>query len=73
MQYRIASANEYVVVTGNGVENLKITKKALVWPFQKSSVISIQRTYPSPAKLDLCFSFPNKWTQPSTSRLFCKL
>lgn len=41
MYYRIADANEYVVVTGSGIENLKIAKKALVWPFQKSNVISI--------------------------------
>lgn len=41
MPYRIADANEYVVVTGSGIENLKIVKKAFVWPFQKSNVISI--------------------------------
>lgn len=29
------------MVTGSGIEDVQITKKAFVWPFQRSSVISI--------------------------------
>jgi len=41
MVYSIADANEYLVITGYGVEDVKITKKAWVWPFQRCSRISV--------------------------------
>jgi hypothetical protein len=33
--YHIANANEYLVVTGAGIDDLHICKKAYVWPWQK--------------------------------------
>ena len=39
--YKVSDANSYVVVTGYGISDVKIVKKAVVWPFQKSSTISI--------------------------------
>jgi hypothetical protein len=41
MVYAIADANEYLVITGSGIEDVKITKKAWVWPFQRCSRISV--------------------------------
>lgn len=35
MRYYIASANEYLVITGAGIDDLRICKKALVYPWQK--------------------------------------
>ena len=39
--YHVADANSYITVTGNGIDDVKIVKKAIVWPFQKASTISI--------------------------------
>jgi flotillin len=39
--YHVADANSYIIVTGYGIENVKIVKKAMVWPFQRVSTISI--------------------------------
>ncbi|KAK4737420.1 hypothetical protein R3W88_001117 [Solanum pinnatisectum] len=39
--YRIARASEFLVITGIGINELKITKKALVWPLQKCQVIDV--------------------------------
>lgn len=39
MRYYIASANEYLVVTGAGIPDLRICKKALVYPWQKVRTI----------------------------------
>ncbi|EED21847.1 flotillin domain protein [Talaromyces stipitatus ATCC 10500] len=41
MRYYIASANEYLVITGAGIPDLRICKKALVYPWQKISRISV--------------------------------
>ena len=41
MVYAIADANEYLVITGQGIEDVKITKKAWIWPFQRCSRISV--------------------------------
>ncbi|EEA25963.1 hypothetical protein TMatcc_005786 [Talaromyces marneffei ATCC 18224] len=41
MRYYIASANEYLVITGAGIDDLRICKKALVYPWQKMSRISV--------------------------------
>jgi len=36
MSYKIAAPDEYLAITGMGVRNeVKITKAAWVWPFQK--------------------------------------
>jgi flotillin len=39
--YHVAEPNSYLVVTGAGVNGLKLTKKALVLPFQKITKISV--------------------------------
>ena len=39
--YKVADANQYVLVTGYGIEDVHIVKKAVIWPFQKASTISI--------------------------------
>lgn len=41
MWYRVARASEFLVITGIGINELKITKKALVWPLQKCRVIDV--------------------------------
>lgn len=41
MGYHVSDANSYLVVTGGNIEDIKIVKKAFVYPWQKSSVISI--------------------------------
>ncbi|KAI4239987.1 MAG: hypothetical protein L6R40_005419 [Gallowayella cf. fulva] len=41
MGYNVSDANSYLVITGGGIEDVKIVKKAWVWPWQKSSRISI--------------------------------
>jgi flotillin len=44
MVYAIADANECLVITGSGIEDVKITKKTWVWPFQRYSRISVLPT-----------------------------
>jgi flotillin len=39
--YHAAEPNSYLVITGAGVKGLKLTKKAMVYPFQKVAKISI--------------------------------
>lgn len=41
MWYNISEANEYLVVTGAGIEDIRIVKKAFVYPWQKCSRISV--------------------------------
>ncbi|KAJ8565550.1 hypothetical protein K7X08_008126 [Anisodus acutangulus] len=41
MLYRVTRASEFLVITGIGINELKITKKALVWPLQKCRVIDV--------------------------------
>ncbi|KAL8994985.1 MAG: hypothetical protein Q9169_005184 [Polycauliona sp. 2 TL-2023] len=41
MGYNISDANSYLVITGGGIEDIKIVKKAWVWPWQKHTRISI--------------------------------
>lgn len=41
MGYHISDANSYIVVTGGGIEDVHIVKKAFVYPWQKHSIISI--------------------------------
>lgn len=40
--FRIAAPDEYLAITGMGVQNVKITKKAWVWPFQRCMRFSVQ-------------------------------
>ncbi|PON88518.1 Flotillin [Trema orientale] len=35
MRYRVASPSEYLAITGSGIDDIKLAKKALVWPFQR--------------------------------------
>lgn len=39
--YHVSDANSYLVVTGGGIDDVKIVKKAFIYPWQKYSVISI--------------------------------
>ncbi|KAL8840013.1 MAG: hypothetical protein Q9170_001497 [Blastenia crenularia] len=41
MGYNISDANSYLVITGGGITDVKIVKKAWIWPWQKHSRISI--------------------------------
>ncbi|KAL8835109.1 MAG: hypothetical protein Q9176_007103 [Flavoplaca citrina] len=41
MGYNVSDANSYLVITGGGIPDIKIVKKAWVWPWQKHSRISI--------------------------------
>ena len=39
--YYVSKPNTYLTVTGQGIDDVKIAKKALILPFQKVSTISI--------------------------------
>ncbi|SLM41137.1 Flotillin family [Lasallia pustulata] len=41
MGYHVSDANSYIVITGGGVTDVKIVKKAWVWAWQKHAKISI--------------------------------
>lgn len=41
MWYHISDASEYLVVTGAGVEDVRIVKKAFVYPWQRVARISV--------------------------------
>ena len=41
MGYHVSDANSYLVITGGGIEDLKVVRKAYVYPWQKYSTISI--------------------------------
>ena len=41
MGYHVSDANSYIVVTGGGIPDVHIVKKAFVYPWQKHSRISI--------------------------------
>lgn len=41
MGYHVSDANSYIVVTGGGIPDINIVKKAFVYPWQKHSIISI--------------------------------
>ncbi|CAL5427502.1 unnamed protein product [Camellia sinensis] len=42
MWYRVAKASEFLVITGAGIEEIKLAKKAfIVWPFQKCTVFDV--------------------------------
>lgn len=35
MSYKIAAPDEYLAITGMGIDNIKITKAAWLFPFQR--------------------------------------
>ena len=39
MGYNVSDANSYLVITGGGIEDVKICKKAWVWSWQKVSYL----------------------------------
>ena len=41
MGYHVSNANSYLVITGGGIKDIHIVKKAFVYPWQKHSTISI--------------------------------
>lgn len=41
MRFCISEANEYLVVTGAGIEDVRVVKKAVVYPWQKVARISV--------------------------------
>jgi flotillin len=41
MWYHISDANEYLVVTGAGVDDVRIVKKAFIYPWQRVARISV--------------------------------
>ena len=41
MWYHVSEPNSYLAVTGVGIDNVRITKKSFVMPFQKVTKISI--------------------------------
>jgi flotillin len=41
VRYHVAEPNSYLVITGAGIDKVLIRKKALVYPFQKVTKISI--------------------------------
>ncbi|KAI1439072.1 hypothetical protein GGR50DRAFT_690836 [Xylaria sp. CBS 124048] len=42
MPYKIAAPDEYLAITGMSIKNVRITKTAWVWPFQKCTRFSVQ-------------------------------
>jgi flotillin len=40
MRYRVAEPNSYLAVTGVGIDNVQITRKSWVVPFQKMIKVS---------------------------------
>jgi flotillin len=41
MWYQISEANEYLVLTGAGIDDVRIVKKAFVYPWQRCARISV--------------------------------
>ena len=41
MWYHVSEPNSYLAVTGVGIDNVRITKKCFIMPFQKVTKISI--------------------------------
>ncbi|KAL5698448.1 Flotillin-like protein 4 [Ranunculus cassubicifolius] len=39
--YKVASASEYLVISGIGIEDIRITKKGWIWPGQSCSVFDV--------------------------------
>jgi flotillin len=41
MWYHVSEPNSYLAITGVGIDNVRITKKSFIMPFQKVTKISI--------------------------------
>ncbi|CAI9097428.1 OLC1v1033856C1 [Oldenlandia corymbosa var. corymbosa] len=41
MYYKVAKASEFLAITGAGISDIKITKKAIIWPFQRCRIIDV--------------------------------
>jgi flotillin len=39
--FKVANANEYLVITGLGISDIKLVKKAVIWPGQKCTTFSM--------------------------------
>lgn len=39
MNYNVAEPNEYIVITGAGIEGVKVCKKTISWPGQSVSKV----------------------------------
>jgi flotillin len=50
MWYMVSEANEYIAVTGWGIEDVKVIKKGIIYPGQKACKFSIT---PESYSLDL--------------------
>lgn len=55
-RYHVSDANSYLVITGGGVKDVKIVKKAWILPWQKVRVAQC-----SPSALD---DYPKLYSQP---------
>lgn len=47
MGYNVSDANSYLVITGGGIPDVKICKKAWVWSWQKVKYSALHNIYPS--------------------------
>jgi flotillin len=41
MGYKVANASEFLVITGAGIEDIKLEKKAFIWPGQECSILDL--------------------------------
>ncbi|PON88519.1 Flotillin [Trema orientale] len=41
INYRVASPSEYLAITGSGIDDIKLAKKALIWPFQRCTRLDV--------------------------------
>lgn len=81
--YHVSDANSYLVVTGGGIDDVKIVKKAFVYPWQKYSIISIspfdfEITLQAMTTEKLQFSLPAVFTigpddEPEKLRRYAKI
>lgn len=39
--YQAAKPDEYLAITGAYIKDVKISKKAMIWPYQKVSLLSM--------------------------------
>lgn len=67
LRYRVAGPSQYIVRTGLGIQDISVTKKAVVWPFQKYKIMSVEPTT-FPIEVDamsahrIPFRMPSVWT-----------
>lgn len=41
MRYQVAGPSEYLVITGRGIKDVKLAKKAFIWPLQKCTCFDV--------------------------------